>query len=66
MLILITGATVFIGVNLAEVPLSRGDSVILVGRRSVHPYAEIGPRRTPRAAFEVLSKLPGTLHTVNV
>ena len=65
MSILITGATGFIGVNLAEALLSRGDNVILVSRRSVHAHAEISLRGTPLAVFEVLSKLPGTLHTVN-
>jgi nucleoside-diphosphate-sugar epimerase len=62
--VLITGATGFIGVNLAEALLARGDTVVLVSRRSIRPDPATSPRGTPPAAFEILSRLPGTLHTV--
>ena len=64
MSVLITGATGFIGVNLAEALLARGDTVVLVSRRSIRPDPATSPRATPPAAFEVLSRLPGTLHVV--
>ncbi len=64
MTVLVTGATGFIGVNLAEALLTRGDSVVLVSRRSVRPDPEKNPRGKPPGAFDVLSRLPGTLHCV--
>jgi UDP-glucose 4-epimerase len=60
--VLITGATGFIGVNLAEALLSRGETVILFSRRSIEP--EPGAKGTPPGAFRVLSQLPGTMHIV--
>ena len=64
MTVLITGATGFIGVNLVEALLARGDSVVLVSPLSIRPDPERNPRGSPPAAFEVLSRLPGTLHPV--
>ena len=65
MTILITGATGFIGANLAEALLARGDSVVLVDRQSVRPDSASNPRGTPPGAFDVFSRLPGTLHSVS-
>ncbi len=66
MSILITGASGFIGLNLAEALLARGETVVLVSRRTIGADASADQPAALRAAGRVLSALPGTLHSVSV
>jgi nucleoside-diphosphate-sugar epimerase len=51
MAVLVTGASGFIGLNIVEALLNRGETAIL-----------FGPVSPPEKVLEVLSKLPGTFH----
>ena len=64
MSILITGATGFIGLNVAEALLKRGETVILFSRRSIQPDPQSGQQPTPPRAFRVLSKLKGNVRII--
>lgn len=66
MSILITGASGFIGINLAEALLRRGDDVVLLSRRRLHADAPPDQPAPLRAAGRVLSQLPGTMHSLSV
>ncbi len=61
MSVLITGATGFIGLNVAEALLQRGETVILFSRRSIEPPTTPDGKWTPPAAFRVFSKLQGKM-----
>lgn len=53
MVVLITGGSGFVGLNLAEALLHRNERVILYSRKS-----------PPQTALDALSALPGSLHVV--
>ncbi len=61
---LITGATGFVGLNVAEALLKRGETVLLFSRRSIKPDTQSGQQPTPPAAFRIFSKLQGNIRIV--
>jgi nucleoside-diphosphate-sugar epimerase len=66
MSVLITGASGFIGINLAEALLRRGEEVVLLSRRQIRADAPSDQPGPLRAAGRVLSQLPGIMHAVSV
>ena len=53
--VLVTGGSGFVGLNVVEALLARGDSVVAASNDELPVYAK-----------QVLGRLPGTLHTVRV
>lgn len=66
MTVLLTGASGFIGLNIAEALLRRGETVVLLSRRIIGPDAPADLPAPLRAASRVLSALPGDLRSISV
>ena len=64
MSILITGATGFVGLNVAEALLKRGETVLLFSRRSIRPDPHSEQQPTPPAAYRIFSKLQGNIRII--
>lgn len=66
MSVLITGASGFIGLNLAEALLERGEEVILLSRRRILADPDLDQPAPLRAAGRIFSALPGQVHSLSV